>query len=130
MEDNVARQTANNANGMATAAFLFALIAAVFAALTYFMLPSLVQKGVENVEAMKVGGPEKYEQLKKIYQDNASVFGEQVNELQTQVDQIHMYQQMQASGSMMPSEEVSGTSATGTMPNESMMMTGDESMSQ
>ncbi len=49
MEDNVARQTANNANGMATAAFLFALIAAVFAALTYFMLPSLVQKGMNSL---------------------------------------------------------------------------------
>lgn len=121
--DNVAKSS----NGIATAAFLFALIAAVFAALTYFMLPALVQKGVENVEAMKVGGPAKYEQLKKIYQENASVFGEQVNQIQAQLD---MYKQMQtqSSGNTTMGENISGENAT--MPANNMMTTGDEGMSQ
>lgn len=120
--DNAAK-----ANNMATAAFLFALIAAAFSALTFFMLPGLVQKGMENVEAMKVGGPEKYEQLKKIYQENSAVFGEQVDQIQAQID-MYKQMQMQSSGSdmMMPSEDMTGE----TMPAGDMMMTGDEAMSQ
>ena len=114
-----------NTSGMATAAFLFALIAAVFAGLTYFMLPGLVQKGVENVEAMKVGGPEKYEQLKKIYTDNAAVFGEQVDQIQAQID---MYKQMQT---QLPTEgDMTGAEGDATVPSTDMMMTGDEAMSQ
>lgn len=123
--DNAAK-----ANNMATAAFLFALIAAAFSALTFFMLPGLVQKGMENVEAMKVGGPEKYEQLKKIYQENAAVFGEQVDQIQAQID---MYKQMQiqADGSeMLPTETSGDGTSEGTLPSESMMLTGDEAMSQ
>lgn len=127
---NHTENAARNANSMATAAFIFALIAAVFAGLTYFMLPGLVQRGVENVEAMKVGGPEKYEQLKKIYMDNADVFGEQVDQIQAQID---MYKQMQTE---MPTDgtDVEGTMGESTdstmMPETDMMMTGDEAMAQ
>lgn len=44
-----------NAHNMAVAAFIFSLVAAVFSALIYFTLPAMTQRGVENVEAMKVG---------------------------------------------------------------------------
>jgi|GEM_PF-3915552 len=114
---------AKSANNMATAAFLFALIAAVFAGLTYFMLPGLVQRGVENVEAMKVGGPEKYEQLKAIYTENAAVFGEQVDQIQAQID---MYKQMQTETPEGTSLETQPTD----LPAEDMMMTGDEAATQ
>ena len=115
--------TVRSTNGTATAALIFALVAAAFSALTYFTLPAMVAKGVENVEAMKVGGPEKYAQLKQIYQENASVFGEQVDQIQAQID---MYKQMQTQQTGSMSEDMSGT----VMPSESMMMTGDEAASQ
>ena len=89
----------------------------------------MVAKGVESVEAMKVGGPEKYEQLKQIYTDNAAIFGEQVDQIQSQID---MYTQMQAQGGedMMPADGTSDMTATGTMPEGTMIEAGDEAMSQ
>lgn len=90
--------TVRNTNGVATAALIFAIVAAAFSALTYLTLPAMVQRGVENVESMKVGGHEKYEELKKVYMDNASVFGEQVDQIKSQIE---TYKQMQAQGGMM-----------------------------
>ncbi len=118
--------TEKNGNGVATAALIFAFIAAVFSALTYFTLPAMVTSGVERVEALKVGGQERYEQLKKIYQENAEVFGEQVDQIEAQ---LQMYQQMQVDSDAMMMEDGSGEGmSTETMPDGSMMMTGDEAM--
>lgn len=116
--------TVRNTNGVATAALIFALIAAAFSALTYFTLPMMVQRGVEGVESVKVGGPEKYEQLKKIYQENAPIFGEQVDQIQSQIETYKQMQAAQAASSgsaMMPSGEDA-------VPSEAMMVTGDEEM--
>lgn len=116
-----------NGNATATAALIFALVAAVFSALTYFAMPMMVTSAVEKVEAMKVGGPEKYAQLKAIYQENAEVFGEQVDQIQAQID---MYKQMQQSTddtSMMQGNS-EDTMTTETLPDNAMMQTGDEAM--
>lgn len=119
-------ENAGRGNGAATGALVFALIAAALSALTYFTLPAMVQKGVENVEAMKVGGPEKYAQLKKIYQENASVFGEQVDQIQAQIE---MYKQMQTNTDtgVTDATDMSADGTTDTMtPSQDMVMTGDE----
>lgn len=121
--------TVKNTNGVATAALIFAIVAAVFSGLIFFSLPMMVQKGVENVEAMKVGGPEKYEQLKKIYHENASVFGEQVDQIQSQIETYKQMQSAQATASganMTPSEDLtSGTEERA----DKMLLTGDEGAS-
>lgn len=119
-----------NSNGAVTAAVIFSLVAAAFSALTYVTLPAMVQRGVERVEAMKVGGTEKYEQLKKIYMDNASVFGEQVDQIEAQIE---TYKQMQAqsmnmddTGMMTPSD-TANPEATEAMPTD---MTGEANIAQ
>lgn len=116
-----------NGNATVTAALIFALVAAVFSALTYFAMPMMVTSAIENVEAMKVGGPEKYEQLKTIYKENAAVFGEQVDQIQAQID---MYKQMQQSADEtgMMQDDSGDAMMSETMPNDQMMMTGDEAM--
>ncbi len=112
-----------NTNGVATAALIFALIAAAFSALTYFTLPAMVQRGIDNAEAVKVGGPEKYAELKQIYMDNAAIFGEQVDQIKSQIE---IYKQMQSQSGSMNEMGISGDE----MPATDMMMTGDESASQ
>lgn len=119
MENGAASKNAHN---MAVAAFIFSLVAAVFSALIYFTLPAMTQRGVENVEAMKVGGHEKYEELKQIYADNAEIFGEQVDQIKSQIE---MYKQMQANGDTSGMMEP-GAATDDTMPAGDMMMTGDE----
>ena len=118
--------SSRNAHNMAVAAFIFSLVAAVFSALIYFTLPAMTQRGVENVEAMKVGGHEKYEELKQVYMDNAEIFAEQVDQIKSQIE---MYKQMQAQGGdaagIMP--EQTGDEK---MPADDMMMTGDEAAAQ
>lgn len=119
--------TVRNTNGVATAALIFAIVAAAFSALTYLTLPAMVQRGVENVESMKVGGHEKYEQLKKIYMDNASVFGEQVDQIQSQIE---TYKQMQAQGGMMGGnmEDETMTPSTSADTDTEEAMPTDETM--
>ncbi|MBP6910585.1 hypothetical protein KBC03_03210 [Patescibacteria group bacterium] len=115
--------TVRNTNGVATAALIFALIAAAFSALTYFTLPAMVQRGIDNAEAVKVGGPEKYAELKQIYMDNAAIFGEQVDQIKSQIE---IYKQMQSQSGSMNEMGISGDE----MPATDMMMTGDEAASQ
>lgn len=109
-----------NTHGVATAALIFALVAAAFSALIYFTLPAMVQKGIDNAEAVKVGGPEKYAELKKIYMENSEIFGEQVDQIKSQIE---IYKQMQAQSGMDMGMDEEG------MPGTEMMLTGDEGVS-